>query len=83
MSTTDSAAIELALLIVKVEGGTDRMGPHIHEHQIGGKAIPVGEMRKVQSHRHPRCRLDPVGRGTPALAVAVDRPHLEDIDLCR
>ena len=38
----------LALLIVKVEEGPDRTGSHIHEHQIGSDAIPIGEMRKVQ-----------------------------------
>ena len=28
--------------------GPARLGLHIHEHQIGGGAIPIGEMRKVQ-----------------------------------
>ena len=52
----------VAFPIVKVEDGPDgrdghmkgggrgtaRLGFHIHEHQIRGGAVPVGEMRKVQ-----------------------------------
>ena len=29
--------------------GTARLGLHIHEHEVGGNAGPIGEMRKVQS----------------------------------
>ena len=53
------------------------MGGHIHEHQIGGDAIPIGEMRKVQG-KYFQLRLGVVG--SPALAASVDRPYLEDVD---
>ena len=53
---------EIALLIVKVEGGPARRdgcmigggarparpGGHIHKNEIGGGAAPIGEMRKIQ-----------------------------------
>ena len=40
--------------------GPARLGLHIHEHQIGGGAVPIGEMRKVQG-RPPGLRLpDPL-----------------------
>ena len=57
-STTEFRVHGLALLIVKVEGGPDRMGGHVHEHQIGDDARPIGEMRKVQG-AHSRSGLGP------------------------
>ena len=66
-----------ALGVVKVNSGPDRMCGHVHEHEVGGDAGPVGEMRKVQNFRRFRRSLGPVGR--KALADSVDRPHLEDV----
>ena len=67
----------MAFRVVEGEGGTDRIGGHIHEHQIGDDARPIGEMRKVQSHRRPWCRL---GRARSlAPADPAHRPHLEGV----
>ena len=70
----------MALLVVKVEDGSDRMGGHVHEHQIGGDGRAVGEMRKVQGKHFRRFRRGFGPVGSPAPAVAVHRPHLEDVD---
>ena len=68
---------EMALPIVKVERGAGHMGGHIHEHEVGGDAGPVGKMRKVQNQRCHRRSLGPVG--SPAPADPVHRPHLKDV----
>ena len=37
----------MTLPVVKVEDGSNRMGGHVHEHQIGDDVRPIGEMREV------------------------------------
>ena len=70
---------ESAPRIVKVDSGLDWMGGHVQEHHLGGDAGPIGEMREVQSHSHPRRRIRRVRRSR-APAAAVHRPHLEGVD---
>ena len=70
---------DCALGVVEVESGTDWHTPHVHEHQIGGGAIPVGEMRKVQGEHFRRFRRGLGLVGNPARADPVDRPHLEGV----
>ena len=41
------------------ERGTAPLGGDIHEHQIGGGAVPIGEMRKVQGPPPGRRLPDP------------------------
>ena len=53
---------EMALLVVKVEDGTARLGGPIHEDQIGNDVLPIGEMRKVQGTHSPEW-LRPGWRG--------------------
>ena len=52
-STTVSGCNRIALFIVKVEAEPSRLGGHIHEYEVGGDALPIGEMRKVQGKTIP------------------------------
>ncbi len=66
----------VAVLIVEVDGGTDRIGARVHQGQRGRDEPPIGEVGKVQvGHRRDLGR-NAVGTG----AGRAHRAQMEDVD---